>query len=725
MSTARHALLVDAVLVAAVAAARMVVETARGLVAVGSERGALFVPSYAWWWARARWLGGWNPWIYGGFPANADPLLAPQHPFGMLYAALSPNAASALEAALAPATAAIGMLVYLHAIGCGRTGRVVGALAFALGGFVTAHAEHPSLLRATVGVPWALAAIEALAGRALVAGVGAAVAAIVLGGHPQPVAFALLLVIAYGVVVGDRRRLGPLAAGVALGLGIGAATWLPAFELVRRSIYASAAPSGLGPHVSLVDLGALVVPTRAALGSACTVTECSGYPGMLAWIAVLGGAAALARDPRGRFWLGAALAGVVLSTGVLGVLGMPGVRAPSRWLLWWQVGMAAAAGLALSSPLRRTWPALVVAAAIAVIAVVDPGTHRAALVATGTLVATAVVLAASVGPGARHWALVALVAADLVVFAVSIPVGIPPAEFRTRIAPLEDVGAAVRARPGGDGFGRVVVVPRLTWANWAPFAATRLVQGFDRLAPTAFLEVLYGMTGPDLERESGFVLGFVLDASLAASSNHALDLLRCRFAACPTRGGGDVGWCPFAERAAAGDARWQGLGAAGDGMVLFENRRVRPVAWLVHRVRVVSHADAIRLVRGEEEGFEPANEALVEAPVGSLSAPAGTEAPVDVVAYGEDEVRLAAVADTPALLVTSELAYPGWRATVDGTPVDVATVNGAFRAVVVPAGRHEVAFAYRPRLGHVGLVVGGTSLVVLLACAVSAASRRR
>ncbi len=65
-------------------------------------------------------------------------------------------------------------------------------------------------------------------------------------------------------------------------------------------------------------------------------------------------------------------------------------------------------------------------------------------------------------------------------------------------------------------------------------------------------------------------------------------------------------------------------------------------------------------------------------------------------------------------LVISEFWYPGWAATVNGTASPIEQVNGALRAVAVPAGRSVVALAYWPAScawGLVGFAVG----IVLLA----------
>ena len=121
-----RSLLLDAGILASAASVRIAVEHLRGLAHAASDLGVLFIPNYAWWWSAPRWLGGWNSWIFGGYPANADPQSGQLHPFGLLYAIATPLTAAALDGALTPAAAAIGMLLYLRQIGCDRAGSLFG-----------------------------------------------------------------------------------------------------------------------------------------------------------------------------------------------------------------------------------------------------------------------------------------------------------------------------------------------------------------------------------------------------------------------------------------------------------------------------------------------------------------------------------------------------------------------------------------------------------------------
>ncbi len=78
-------------------------------------------------------------------------------------------------------------------------------------------------------------------------------------------------------------------------------------------------------------------------------------------------------------------------------------------------------------------------------------------------------------------------------------------------------------------------------------------------------------------------------------------------------------------------------------------------------------------------------------------------------------VDLYAGLDRPGLVVLADAYYPGWIATVDGTPALVLPTNHLFRGVPAPAGTHRVRFEYRPAsviLGAAASVVGW--LVILL-----------
>lgn len=71
--------------------------------------------------------------------------------------------------------------------------------------------------------------------------------------------------------------------------------------------------------------------------------------------------------------------------------------------------------------------------------------------------------------------------------------------------------------------------------------------------------------------------------------------------------------------------------------------------------------------------------------------------------------------DTAGWVVTSIPDWPGWRATLDGRPIDTAIANHAFLGIHVPQGRHRVRLEYWPRSFMWGAGITIATLALLAA----------
>ena len=730
-----RSLLVDAMLIVLATAVGRLLALGRGLVRSGFDLGTLFVPNLSWWWSRPRLGHGWNPWVFGGVPADADPELGQLHPAGLLYALAPPFTAACIEAALTPALAGIGLLLYLRRIGAARAGAIVGGLSFALGGFIAGHAVHPPLMRTAAAVPWVLLAVESLEGVALAAGFGAALALLVAGGHPQTVVYATaplgVYVLCFGRLrEGARRR--ALVAGAALAVAATAGMWLPSVVLIRESTRWALGPLDPMDTQSRATLHTMVVPFAygGAVGPAygrtferfpgCGVIACMSYPGMVVWLLVLAGLPVVLRSSRGRFWAAVAVFAVAFAGGAFdAVLGLRGVRGPSRMLLWWSVAAATLAGLAwpsagTSRSGRWVVPALL-AGVIAWSSTTGPDAGRAAAVAAALLAVSAGAWWLGSRGGRRAaWLPVAVLFADLLLLTTSLPFDEPAVPVGQRHPELTAVRELLAAEPSESmRVGRTLVVPLSFDADWAPFAATPLLQGYNPLVPRRLSELLHGEARPEDER------GLVADPALVSARNRVLDVLRARLVVVAT--GDHPVLRAFEDAMRASPERWTRLDRRAGDFDVWRNRRAAPLAWCVPAVRVVPDDVALRLVRGLEPGddFDPAREALAPAPIPGVEAGPPCP-PVDVVAYGEDVVRLRAAPAAGALVVVGELAHPGWRAEVDGGSVPLYTVDAGVRGVVVPAGRHDVTLTYAPPLARTGLALTVAGVLGLGLCALRA-----
>jgi hypothetical protein len=90
--------------------------------------------------------------------------------------------------------------------------------------------------------------------------------------------------------------------------------------------------------------------------------------------------------------------------------------------------------------------------------------------------------------------------------------------------------------------------------------------------------------------------------------------------------------------------------------------------------------------------------------------------PATIQDYQPNRVVLSTDGDAPGWLVLTDIWYPGWLSMVDGEPAQVNRANYLFRAVRVPAGRHEVVFHFEPPSYRRGIVIsaGAVILVALL-----------
>ncbi len=171
--------------------------------------------------------------------------------------------------------------------------------------------------------------------------------------------------------------------------------------------------------------------------------------------------------------------------------------------------------------------------------------------------------------------------------------------------------------------------------------------------------------------------------------------------------------------------------ATGRGYVQrFEDYRVRlftrasePHCYFTSDFRVVPARRAL-----EQLGdARPTRQVLLEQAPAALQpqANSGDDPPVRLTEWGHNGSRLAIVAPRPGLLYCADNQAPGWSAAVDGKPAPILTANHAFRAVPVPAGRHEVELSYWPPGLSAGLGISGAALLGLLGMSAAGLRARR
>ncbi|HKZ03732.1 MAG TPA: YfhO family protein [Pyrinomonadaceae bacterium] len=159
------------------------------------------------------------------------------------------------------------------------------------------------------------------------------------------------------------------------------------------------------------------------------------------------------------------------------------------------------------------------------------------------------------------------------------------------------------------------------------------------------------------------------------------------------------------------------------GVMILKNSRALPRAWIVSEAEAVDGEEALRRIRGQGQ-FDPSKTVLLEVKPDSLPklsrGPISAASLVRIVSYEPNRMMLETESATDAVLVVSELNYPGWVATIDGQNTPIHTANFLLRAVVLPAGRHQVEMRYTAPAARNGAMISGFSLLLLWALGIRA-----
>jgi hypothetical protein len=290
---------------------------------------------------RAGHLPLFDPYIWSGAPLLAGWNAAAAYPLTWVFAILPGIAAWTLNMIVTWAVAGLGMFCFLRALRLASLASFLGAFSFAFAGGMSAQVTHFGLVAGLSWVPLALLSILRLGqDRPFVSRLGwiavlaAALGLVILAGEPRAIddACVILLIYAAWQVARLGRRAGPaavsVAAGLALGMCLGAVQWLPGLATISSSqrgvdsmaLYSSGSLPVRWVLLTLVpDLlggsGSLGQPSFFGFYNLTEVTSYVGILPLVAAFALLGRLRWRRRPAEWLVWHVMALAGVALALG--------------------------------------------------------------------------------------------------------------------------------------------------------------------------------------------------------------------------------------------------------------------------------------------------------------------------------------------------------------------------------------------------------------------------
>ena len=147
-----------------------------------------------------------------------------------------------------------------------------------------------------------------------------------------------------------------------------------------------------------------------------------------------------------------------------------------------------------------------------------------------------------------------------------------------------------------------------------------------------------------------------------------------------------------------------------------ENPYAMGNAWFVSNLQYVDNANAELDALGKIDLHTTAvADKKFEAALGA-AVKQDSLASVQITSYAPNELHYDVSSAKGGVVVFSEVYYPGWTCTVDGSPVEVGRVNYILRAINVKPGNHKVVMEFRPQSIKTTETIAYTALILLLLC---------
>ncbi len=157
------------------------------------------------------------------------------------------------------------------------------------------------------------------------------------------------------------------------------------------------------------------------------------------------------------------------------------------------------------------------------------------------------------------------------------------------------------------------------------------------------------------------------------------------------------------------------------GGQLYTNDLALGNAWFIDNINYVNNAnEELNALRTLSPDHEAVADRSMQKILGDVTAGNSADT-ITETSYAPDRLTYKSTTSTPRVAVFSEVYFPwGWEATIDGQPAEIARVNYVLRALVVPAGSHEIVMTFDPASVHSTVTVATVAVIIIYILVIAA-----
>ena len=136
-------------------------------------------------------------------------------------------------------------------------------------------------------------------------------------------------------------------------------------------------------------------------------------------------------------------------------------------------------------------------------------------------------------------------------------------------------------------------------------------------------------------------------------------------------------------------------------------------AWITHAFEMAPSQEAAFQMTAAMEWLDPLTTTVLETQPNPAPEPETGPEIVRVISYDNQHIEAVIRLSSPAIVMFSEIDYPGWQARANGQPIETVRAFGLLRALALPAGIWDVQWNYHPDPVSDGIALSGLTILIV------------